>query len=122
MSSYIEKVLHVKSEDLRLYNLSDEENPVHLDNENMTVADLKFADNQKLLIESKIPYNTHLRVTVTFIMCVCVCVCAARNKDNSWPEEIIAVMKEVRGKDGKEGKGNTDKTQDSGVNTHSILT
>ena len=36
-------------------------------------------------------------------VCVCVCVCAARNKDNSWPEEIIAVMKEVRSKD-KEGK------------------
>ena len=40
---------------------------------------------------------------------MCVCVCAARNKDNSWPEEIIAVMKEVRAKD-KEN----DKKQESG--------
>ena len=53
MSEYIEKILHVKSEDLRLYNLSDEENPVHLDNETMTVSDLKFCDGQKLLVESE---------------------------------------------------------------------
>ena len=40
---------------------------------------------------------------------------AARNKDNSWPEEIIAVMKEVRAKD-KESKENkdTDKQHHSG--------
>ena len=44
-------------------------------------------------------------------MCVCVCA-AARNKDNSWPEEIIAVMKEVRAKD-KENK-EADKKQESG--------
>ena len=41
-----------------------------------------------------------------------LCLCAARNKDNSWPEEIIAVMKEVRAKD-KENKEN-DKKQESG--------
>ncbi|CAI8055038.1 hypothetical protein GBAR_LOCUS30033 [Geodia barretti] len=51
MSEYIEKVLHVKSEDLRLYDLTDEENPVHLDNETRTVEDLTFTDGQKLLIE-----------------------------------------------------------------------
>ena len=53
MSEYIERVLHVKSEDLRLYDLSDEENPVHLDNETMKIADLKFSDGQKLLVESE---------------------------------------------------------------------
>ena len=43
-------------------------------------------------------------------MCIAVCVVrAARNKDNSWPEEIIAVMKEVRAKD----KENKDKHEDS---------
>ena len=39
---------------------------------------------------------------------LCV-VRAARNKDNSWPEEIIAVMKEVRAKD----KENKDKHEDN---------
>ena len=63
MSEYIEKVLHVKSEDLRLYDLTDEENPVHLDNETRTVEDLVFTDGQKLLIESNqclrhMRYNT----------------------------------------------------------------
>ena len=56
------------------------------------------------------------RVRVFVCVCVCVCVCmrvhAARNKDNSWPEEIIAVMKEVRAKD-KENK-ETEKQQQSG--------
>ena len=52
MSEYIEKVLHVKSEDLRLYDLSDEGNPVLLDNETMTIADLKFTDGQNILVES----------------------------------------------------------------------
>ena len=60
MSEYIEKVLHVKSEDLRLYDLSDEENPVHLDDETKTMGDLKFTDGQKLLIESKnLWYNNY---------------------------------------------------------------
>ena len=44
MSEYIERILHVKSEDL---NLSGEENPVPLDNETMTIASLKFCDGQK---------------------------------------------------------------------------
>ena len=50
----------------------------------------------------------------TVCVCLCVCLCVARNKDNSWPEEIIAVMKEVRAKD-KENKENkeTDKHQES---------
>ena len=50
MSEYIERILHVNSEDLRLYDLSDEENPAHLDNETMTIANLKFCDGQKLLV------------------------------------------------------------------------
>ena len=33
-----------------------------------------------------------------------MCVCAACNKDSSWLEEIIAVMKEVRAKDKENGK------------------
>ena len=60
MSEYVEKVLHVKSEDLRLYDLTDEENPVHLDNEGLTVAELQFRDGQKLLVESENkPPHTH---------------------------------------------------------------
>ena len=59
MSEYIERILHVKSEDLRLYDLSDEENPVLLDNETMTIDDLKFSDGQKLLVESKCTIIAH---------------------------------------------------------------
>ena len=46
-------------------------------------------------------------IYIYMYMYMCVCVPAARNKDNSWPEEIIAVMKEVREKD-KESKENKD--------------
>ena len=42
----------MKSEDLKLYDLSDEENLVHLD-ETMTIANLKFCDGQKILVESE---------------------------------------------------------------------
>ena len=63
MSEYIEKVLHVKSEDLRLYDLSDEENPVLLDDENRTVNDLKFTDGQKLLVESERMYACFSQIT-----------------------------------------------------------
>ena len=49
---------------------------------------------------------------VTEWLCV---LCSARNKDNSWPEEIIAVMKEVRAKDKeKKDKQEGDKS-DSGI-------
>ena len=48
---------------------------------------------------------------------VCVfLLCAARNKDNSWPEEIMAVLKEVRAKD-KEGKDKQDDDKSSGNQT-----
>ena len=74
MSEYVEKVLHVKSEDLRLYDLTDEENPVHLDNEGLTVAELQFRDGQKLLVESenKPPHIHSARETV----CGCIEQCA----------------------------------------------
>ena len=52
---YIARILHVKSEDLRLCNLSDEKNPVHLDDETMTSANFKF---QKLLVESEYTCST----------------------------------------------------------------
>ena len=48
MSEYIARIRHVKLEDLRLNDLSDEENPVQIDNETMTSANLKFC-GQKLL-------------------------------------------------------------------------
>ena len=43
-------------------------------------------------------------------------LCTARNKDNSWPEEIMAVLKEVRAKD-KEGKDKQDDDKSSGNQT-----
>ena len=57
MSEHIERILRVKSEDLRLYDLSDEENPVHL-GKTMTSANLKFCDGQKLLVESEYTCST----------------------------------------------------------------
>ena len=78
MSEYIEKVLHVKSEDLRLYDLTDEENPVHLDNETRTVEDLTFTDGQKLLIESKqCPRHNALQL-------YSVCHCLTETLETLW--------------------------------------
>ena len=33
---------------------------------------------------------------------VCVSLFVARNKDNSWPEELVAAIKEVQAKDSNE--------------------
>ena len=41
------------------------------------------------------------RVLAVIVM---VFIAAARNKDNSWPEELIALMKEVRNSENKEAE------------------
>ena len=48
------QVLHTKAEDLRIHDFAEEEHPELLDDEEMTITDLNFSDNHKLLIESKI--------------------------------------------------------------------
>lgn len=47
------QVLHTKAEDLRIYNFTEEDHPQFLEEEDKTIDDLGFADNHKLLIESK---------------------------------------------------------------------
>ena len=51
MSQRIEQMLHVKGEDLRLYDLSNEESPQLLEDETKTVDQLEFSDGQKILVE-----------------------------------------------------------------------
>lgn len=54
MSQRIQQILHVKMEDLRLYDLTNEDSPVLLEDENKTVDDLEYKDGHKILIEGKV--------------------------------------------------------------------
>ncbi|XP_070572719.1 ubiquitin carboxyl-terminal hydrolase 32-like isoform X2 [Ptychodera flava] len=58
--------LRIRNEDMRLWNLKDENNPILLEEENSTLENLCIQDNQQLLIE-------------------------VRNKDMSWPEEMSSL-------------------------------
>ncbi|XP_077995197.1 ubiquitin carboxyl-terminal hydrolase 32-like isoform X2 [Glandiceps talaboti] len=58
--------LRIRNEDMRLWNLKDENNPVLLDEENSTLEQIGIIDNQQMLIE-------------------------VRNKDMSWPEEMSSL-------------------------------
>lgn len=49
----LQKVLHAKPEDLRIYNISNEEKPDLLDEEEKTLEELGFDNGQKILVESK---------------------------------------------------------------------
>ena len=60
MYKTIEQLLHVKSEDLRLYDLVNENSPVLLEDETLTIRELGYESSRKpskesykLLIESK---------------------------------------------------------------------
>ena len=56
MCEHMQQVLHIKPEDLRIYNLTDEESPELLDDEDKTIEELSFKNGQKILIESKHNY------------------------------------------------------------------
>ncbi|XP_006811225.1 ubiquitin carboxyl-terminal hydrolase 32-like [Saccoglossus kowalevskii] len=58
--------LRIRNEDMRLWDLKDENNPVLLEEENHTLEHLSIQDNQQVLIE-------------------------VRNKDMSWPEEMSSL-------------------------------
>ncbi|XP_030848149.1 ubiquitin carboxyl-terminal hydrolase 32 isoform X3 [Strongylocentrotus purpuratus] len=60
--------LRVRTEEMRLWNLKDENNPVVLEEDSSTLDQLGIADEQSLLIE-------------------------IRNKDLSWPEEMSLLAK-----------------------------
>ena len=49
----LQKVLHIKPEDLRIYDFINEDQPDLLDNETMTLKDLNISDGHKILVESK---------------------------------------------------------------------
>ena len=53
MCERLQKVLHIKPEDLRIYDFSNEEHPELLDDEAKTIRELKFSDGHRLLVESK---------------------------------------------------------------------
>jgi ubiquitin carboxyl-terminal hydrolase 6/32 len=82
MCEFLQRVLHAKQEDLRIYDLSNEDQPDLLDEESKTIEDLRFTDGSKILVET-------------------------RNRDNSWPEELIAVIKQVQAKDEEEERERT---------------
>lgn len=55
----LQSVLRVKAEDLRVYDYSSNEDPVLLEDEAVTLEQLRLTDGNKLLVESE---------------CVCVCL------------------------------------------------
>ena len=54
ISEHLQRILHVKSEDLRVYEFSNEDDPTLLENEADTINSMGFADGQKLLVESEL--------------------------------------------------------------------
>ena len=120
----------MKPDDLRVYDFQNEEQPELLEDEMKTLNELEFEDGRKLLVESKFfeekkrRKKAHLvglepttfrltaeranrlrhRCTRLVVVSVTVFIAAARNKDNSWPEELIALMKEVRNSENKEAE------------------
>lgn len=73
MSKRIQQMLHVKPEDLRLYNLSNEDNPVLLEDETQTIEELEFKDGQKILVEGNVScYNYDSRMcNLSCLVIVC---------------------------------------------------
>lgn len=48
MSEKFQQVLHVKSEDLRLYSMADENSPVLLEEENKTIEEQDFYQQKQM--------------------------------------------------------------------------
>ncbi len=56
MYDTMQQVLHIKPEDLRIYDLNNDEQPELLDDEDKTINELSFIDGQNILIESVLVY------------------------------------------------------------------
>ena len=96
MCEVMQKVLHAKPEEVRLYSLSEDEEQLELlDEEEKTVEELEFKNGQRILVESK----RRGEKIMTFSLSLSLPLPSARNKDNSWPEELVAAIKEVQAKD-----------------------
>ena len=106
MCEVMQKVLHAKPEEVRLYSLSEDEEQLELlDEEEKTVEELEFKNGQRILVESK----RRREKIMTFSLSLSLPLPSARNKDNSWPEELVAAIKEVQAKDSNDKQ--TVKTQ-----------
>ena len=104
MCEVMQKVLHAKPEEVRLYSLSEDEEQLELlDEEEKTVEELEFKNGQRILVESK------RRGEKIMTFSLSLSLPSARNKDNSWPEELVAAIKEVQAKDSNDKQ--TVKTQ-----------
>ena len=53
MCEHLQQVLRIKPEDLRIYDMTNEDVPELLDDEEKTVTDLNYREGQKILIESE---------------------------------------------------------------------
>ena len=53
MCDHMQQTLHIKPEDLRIYDLNNDELPELLDDEEKTIEELDIKDGQSILIESK---------------------------------------------------------------------
>ncbi|KAI6646793.1 Ubiquitin carboxyl-terminal hydrolase 32-like [Oopsacas minuta] len=78
IQEFIVGIFKLKQDEVRLWDLSDEETPVLLEEEDKNLEELNYRDKHKILIE-------------------------IRNKDNSWPEEVIQVMKKVQRQESEKG-------------------
>ena len=67
IQDFILVIFKLKTEELRLWDLEDEETPILLEEEDKTLEELGYTDRKKVLIE-------------------------IRNKDNSWPEEVREII------------------------------
>ena len=77
MCEHMQQVLHVKQEDLRIYDATNEESPELLDDETKTVEELGFKDGHKILVESMGNYLSTLSVCLSLSVCLldCLSVC-----------------------------------------------
>ena len=63
IQEFIVGIFKLKSEEVRLWEMGDDETPILLEEEEKSLEELGYTDKQRILIE-------------------------IRNKDNSWPEEV----------------------------------
>eukprot|EP00800_Vazella_pourtalesii_P019812 TRINITY_DN687_c0_g1_i4.p1 TRINITY_DN687_c0_g1~~TRINITY_DN687_c0_g1_i4.p1 ORF type:complete len:1290 (+),score=322.70 TRINITY_DN687_c0_g1_i4:294-4163(+) len=78
IQEFIVGIFKLKSEEVRLWEMGDDETPILLEEEEKSLEELGYTDKQRILIE-------------------------IRNKDNSWPEEVIQVMRKVQRQESEKG-------------------
>ena len=111
MCERLQTVLHTKPEDLRLYDLTDLDSPELLDEEEKTAEEMGFKDGHSLLVESRRERERKRerrkreeRERGPSLFVAVIRMFLVRNRDNSWPEELIAMFREVQEKDDSKAK------------------